>query len=162
MKKLVLLWFSLGIFSFALAADSLISKEEARILLAGHKLIQARYKIVDVSGVDPEGPLRVAEVALKTGVTCFLQSSLKNYTKNPHILSTAHYMAKIFSTGKLHIPTPNDLERPNLKKNVCQVYDFIINHFLWEDGHSTEVLAEEVAAQLVLQAQLQKLKALWQ
>lgn len=54
MKKVALLCLSLGWMVSAYAIDDLVSENDAQILLANQKLVQAHYEMVDVSMIDPK------------------------------------------------------------------------------------------------------------
>lgn len=164
MKKIVLFCLSLSLLSSAHATK--ISVEDAHNVLVTNGRVQARYEVVNVSDCDPKEALNSAlEYGLKNGVADFLQSDnfkTKYAKSNKFIIDTAGFMSTVFAQGKLHTPTKGDLKRPYLMENVLKVYDILLKNFLWENEHSTEVTADEVAAHLVLRAQLKQLQALWQ
>ena len=151
---------NLLVLSYAQAGSD-FNIDEARQVLAGKTSVQGRHREVDVSTMDPEGALKMSSTGLKVGVPGFLKDKVREYTKNQHIISTAQYMAAVFDKGNVHYPTKHDLMRKNLKQNVVQVYDLLLNHFMWEKGHTTAVDNEEVAAYLVLRARLQKMQNKW-
>lgn len=116
---------------------------------------------LDISHVKPNLAILMSDKILEMGFPHFLSNVLSQYTQNKHLIETAKYMSKIFSQGKLHVPRGDDLTRTHLVDNVNEVYALALNHFNWENGHTTEQTAEEVAAYLVARARLENLKSLW-
>lgn len=148
--------------SYGIAEDFRLNELEASELLKSTGIVSAHYEMVDVSKIDSKLALFLSDASFKYGVSGFLENGLKNYTTDQMLLQTGEIMAAIFSQGNIYVPTSINLEDTNLKKNVGQIYDLILNNFCWENDHSTEVLDFEVGAQLILRARLKKLKALWE
>lgn len=141
-----------------------MSEEEVKVFLSKHTSVVAGWDgelKLDISQVKPGFAMSLSDVMLKHGLPYFLMETLKQYTKEGHILQTAKYMADIFSKGKVHVPMGNALTRKNLVANVNEIYTLILNHFQWKDGHPTEQTEDEVAAYLVTKARLENLKSLW-
>lgn len=142
--------------------DGIMTVDDVKEFIKGKTKVGAyNDSFVNISTQDPQATIDATASILKWGVSHFLKETIKKYTKNSYLLETAVYMAKIFDKGELHKSTAQDLTRKTLKKNVVEIYDLVLNHFSWENGHSTEGLDFEVAQHLVARERLKSLKAMW-
>ncbi|MDF3034548.1 MAG: hypothetical protein K0R76_1502 [Alphaproteobacteria bacterium] len=152
---------------------SFFNVDKARTHLSSLKVVRGRDGWVNISEEDPQKAIEASKEIFKYGIPPALEAAFKEIklspdTIDPHLIDTyvdflkiGCGMLKAFKKGYMYFPEPVDLMNKFLTLNIQKVYDRILNTFLWEDGHTTEVTPSEVAAYFITREQLKWLKSFW-
>lgn len=143
--------------------NGVCNKQEAKDIISGLGHVYASDKYIDASKIDPEQAISFSDSIMFNGLPDFLI----RINTNKNIAGTAKYMSSIYKQGKLHLPSPKDKGRHNLKQNVLEIYNQVLVNFGWKDDHqfgphTTEVTPEEVATFHIFRARIKAIKQEWE
>jgi hypothetical protein len=131
-------------------------------LLALGPLANRFGELVDVSAESSDDAWQGATMSIALGVSDFLNLGYVNHhlvedEDLPFLKTAAGVLQLALEKDQAYQLPENAPDRPSRNrdgydgKDIVTLYAYILDHFLWEGGHSTEVTSSELAVHRTLQ-----------